>query len=109
MTIAICMNCGAEKFGAFNPCDKCGFAPITEEELAYSMAIIDRHFDHPSLKRIGDQIRAGKRPDLDPEMREAMIDAVRKCGIMTMMGLQTDRPVRPKKKRGVLSKLFRSS
>ena len=53
MTLAICIECGAEKVGAFTVCAACGFTPSTPEEPP---------FDDQWIEELAEQIREG--PDL---------------------------------------------
>ena len=48
------------KFGAFNPCEKCGVVPHGEDELAVSLAISDHYCDQKNLEQIGANIATGK-------------------------------------------------
>jgi len=41
MTMAICFACGAIKFGALCPCDKCKATPKSEDEIAVSLLLSD--------------------------------------------------------------------
>lgn len=49
MTLAICIHCGEQKFGAFVPCRLCGFAPRTVTEKAKSIILSDHHFPKKEL------------------------------------------------------------
>jgi hypothetical protein len=71
MTVAICINCGRQKEGSFSKCPRCDFAPVSDLELAYSLAYSDSHFPIDMLARIGAEIeRTGICPPL-PEEQEA--------------------------------------
>ncbi len=71
MTVAICINCGKQKEGSFTKCPRCDFAPVSDLELAYSLAYSDSHYPADMLARIGAEIaRTGNCPPL-PEDEEA--------------------------------------
>ena len=76
MTVAICIKCGAFKFGAFSPCEKCGAIPESEDDLALSMLMSDHFRNREELEKIGQSIADGKELRLDPETREEVIDSL---------------------------------
>src|SRR4030095_7703517 len=59
MTMAICIKCGAEKFGGFTPCQACGFRPVEVEDLARSLFLTDHHNKPDILLSIGRAIKDG--------------------------------------------------
>jgi hypothetical protein len=81
MTIAVCFQCGAQKFGAFCPCGECRAVPQTEDELALSLAMTDHYFDQQTLDQMGAAVRDGKPPHLSPETREGLLASLRRHGI----------------------------
>jgi hypothetical protein len=81
MTVAVCWKCGAMKWGAFNPCEKCNAVPATEDDLAISLAMSDHYFDKPTLERMGTEIAAGKPLNLAPETRSKIIQMLREVGV----------------------------
>lgn len=87
MTVAVCIKCGAFKWGAFNPCETCGAKPNGPDEMALSMAISDHHFDKPSLERIAAEIRAGRPVPIDPAFVESLKDALASPTGQRMMGM----------------------
>jgi hypothetical protein len=50
VTIAICVQCGATKFGALTPCKECAYMPATERDVIYSMALSDHYMDAAKLQ-----------------------------------------------------------
>ncbi len=56
MTVAVCINCGTQKEGSFTKCPHCDFAPVSDLELAYSLAFSDSHYPPDTLAEIGDEI-----------------------------------------------------
>lgn len=71
MTVAICINCGGHKEGSFTKCPRCDFAPVSNLELAYSLAFSDSNLPVEALAQLGDEIaRTGTCPPL-PAAQEA--------------------------------------
>ena len=58
--MAVCIACGARKFGAFVPCPECGYAPQGAEEHAKSIILSDRFLDTASLDGVSNTLRAGE-------------------------------------------------
>jgi len=85
MTVAVCFKCGEIKHGAFNHCDKCGARPVTEDDLAMSMAMTDHYHKEPTLRQMGQDIKSGRPPKLDPESRKWLIEDIRKSGMLKML------------------------
>ena len=78
MTVAVCVNCGAIKHGAFDPCDKCHVCPENEADLAYSLALTDHYFSIDVLNQISKDMRDGKpRPSLPRDQEEKFREAAR--------------------------------
>lgn len=73
MTIAICLKCGETKFGAFNPCEKCGYEPKMVEERARSMFLSGHYLAGPQLEFMGEQIKRGTRIQFEEKQLEEMI------------------------------------
>jgi hypothetical protein len=72
MTQAVCFNCGAIKWGAFNDCDHCNAHPSTDDELMISLALTDHYFDLAALKQTGQAIKAGRRPTLPEDIKNKL-------------------------------------
>ena len=85
MTIAICFQCGAVKFGAFVPCDKCGATPRSEEDVALSMGMSDHYFDTETLEQMGRMVREGTPPQLNDETRTRVIESLHSSGILAKL------------------------
>lgn len=60
MTVAVCIECGAIKHGALNPCPECNFAPDDNEAKARSMIVTDHFLSRPDLDGISERIRNGQ-------------------------------------------------
>lgn len=88
MTRAICMRCGAEKFGAIVPCDGCGFQPRTDEQLATSMLFSKPYLPEEEMEGLSETIRQiGGPPVLPPNTLNTMIAEVRKSNIREITGI----------------------
>jgi hypothetical protein len=86
LTLAICIECGRTKFGAYTRCS-CGYNPAGDEEaLAKSLLLTDHYLSAEALEQIGQAISQGRRLRFDPDQRQASIRIVR----------ETSREVGPK-------------
>lgn len=88
MTTAVCFSCGELKFGAFNPCGKCGVWPASEDDFVMSLAMTDHYLDEPTLRKIGADIAAGKPVHLDEESRQNLLKSLRSlpAGVRQLAG-----------------------
>jgi len=78
MTVAICIKCGAFKFGAFNPCEKCGASPETEDDYVASFVFTDHFNSTAELEKIGVQIASGSNIRVEPGTLEpALMETIR--------------------------------
>jgi hypothetical protein len=86
MTIATCVFCGEEKFGALTRCKSCKRRPETVRDVARSMYFCDRHQSIEELKDIGAFIKAiGRPPKLPLGLEVDLQNAAR--ATMHMVGL----------------------
>jgi hypothetical protein len=76
MTEAVCFKCGVLKWGAFNLCKNCGARPTSDDDLMVSLACTDHYFERSKLEEIGQAIKAGHAPELDPATREKLIPEI---------------------------------
>jgi hypothetical protein len=67
MTAAVCLKCGAMKFGAFNPCPSCRFVPKETDDLARHLLASDHYFKKANLEAMGAHIKAGKPIHFHPD------------------------------------------
>jgi hypothetical protein len=67
MTAAVCIACGAMKFGAWTPCPKCQEAPATEADRVRALMLSDHHHTRAELKDIQRAIKAGSPPEFDEQ------------------------------------------
>lgn len=65
MTKAVCFNCGSMKFGAFVECKECHLRPISDDDLAMSLAMTDHYFDENTMKVMAADIKRGEKLKLD--------------------------------------------
>ena len=87
MTLAICIKCGAEKFGAYVHCAACNFRPTSEEDLAKSMMVTDHYFSKETLGEISHDLSSGKPVQFSEENLAQLISEVRKSNLRRMLGL----------------------
>lgn len=59
MTMAVCIRCGADKFGAWTPCTACDFTPESDEEMAKSVILSDHHITTAGLKQVSALLKSG--------------------------------------------------
>ena len=95
MTMAICINCGGEKFGAFGACDGCGFRPTSEEEMAKALMMTDHYFSKEKLAEIGADIKKGTAVTFNPENVAQCIQALRNGRTRRMLGLEPQTKKKP--------------
>lgn len=79
MTIALCTECGRTKFGAFSPCDHCGFTPSSSSERAKNVLLSDHHYTSDELDRLSELIQSGHSVVYDPAsvaMYEKLLDCM---------------------------------
>ncbi len=75
MTHAICVRCGAMKFGCLVVCGTCGRAPVSGRQTAYAFALSDHYFDRAELEAWSKDTVAGHctLPLLSTEQEEELI------------------------------------
>lgn len=88
MTVAVCLECGTLKTGAWSSCPTCGYQPQGEDELARSLLVSDNCIARPKLEAMAERRRAGEPWNFDPEL----LDLVK--GRLTEL-LPMDRAGRP--------------
>ena len=80
MTIAICFACGAIKFGALCPCEKCGTTPKSEDEIAVSLLMSDHHMSVADLESLSQAMMGGEiQPVPDEKSMEVLRPAAREA------------------------------
>lgn len=106
MTVAICVKCGAFKHGAFNPCNGCGFCPVDDYDMVYSLALTDHYFDLATLREIGGAIPEHGRPSLPPEQEKQMLATIRDPSLQRILGHGGTRATPSKKGTALMAWLF---
>jgi hypothetical protein len=73
MTVALCLNCGSTKWGAFCPCPACQVSSTGDSDL--DIAFSDHHLSHTTLEQLGAVVKAiGTRTtDLDLRIRAFLL------------------------------------
>lgn len=66
MTLAICISCGTEKFGALVPCLACGFHPNIQIDKAKSLLLSDWNYPADELYRLASLIKSSQQIPYDP-------------------------------------------
>jgi len=66
MTVAVCIACGAEKFGAWVPCPVCGFEPTTVVDKAKSLMLSDQSVPPDELHRYSSLIKSSQQVPYEP-------------------------------------------
>lgn len=72
MTVALCLNCGGLKVGAFSRCPHCSFEPETDEDITKSLMMSDHHFNVELLKEAGEKIKRGEKLEFDEQTLKDM-------------------------------------
>jgi hypothetical protein len=72
MTVAICLECGILKTGAWSACPNCGYQPRGEEQLARSLLVSDNWIGRETLEAMAERRRQGEPWNFDPELVEVM-------------------------------------
>lgn len=76
MTHAICVLCGAMKFGCLLPCRNCGLRPATRRQFAYSYLFSDHYQTVDDLRQMSREIiETGEWPTVTPEIEAKLIEA----------------------------------
>lgn len=65
MTIAVCIACGGQKFGALTLCRHCGHQPLTPIDKAKSLMLNDHNFCVEDLSKFGALIQGGRQVPYD--------------------------------------------
>jgi hypothetical protein len=76
MTMAVCLRCGSEKFGAFVPCADCNYTPATAEDQAKSMILTDHFLGPSSLREAASAIKTGETVSFPADRLRSMIERI---------------------------------
>jgi hypothetical protein len=61
MTVALCLFCGAEKWGCYTPCKECGAAPRDKDERDLSVYVSDHWIGLDRLRALQPRFAAALR------------------------------------------------
>ena len=67
MTVAVCLNCGEMKTGAFAPCPSCGHHPVTLDDRAAHFISSSQCNTGADLERICEKVRRKEKLQFRPE------------------------------------------
>ncbi len=70
MTVAVCLECGTLKTGAWSACPNCGYQPEGEEQLARSLIVSDNCVAREALESMAERRRQGEPWSFDPQLVE---------------------------------------
>ncbi|UVT19925.1 MAG: hypothetical protein H8K03_19425 [Nitrospira sp.] len=70
MTVAVCLECGRMKAGAWTSCPHCNFQPHGEEELAKSLMVSDQWVPSDILVEFAARRQLGEQFNFEPELVE---------------------------------------
>lgn len=102
LTLAVCLKCGAEKFGALVRCRSCGFEPTEEEDQAKSLLVSDHYLSGEDLANVPGRIKSGQGVKFDPASVQSLVEVGREirqdrllgvkagpftCGIVVILGI----------------------
>lgn len=74
MTVAVCLQCGEFKHGAFTPCRSCRYTPDDDESLTKHLLVTDHFHSREALEAIAARVKAGEPVEFDPQtLREAWV------------------------------------
>lgn len=78
MTRALCLRCFAEKHGCWTDCERCGFIPHGEGQLALSLVVSDNFLSPDDLSYIRQRYEEfGEFPDIGDDLMEHAVAHVR--------------------------------
>jgi hypothetical protein len=65
---AVCLSCGAPKWGALVVCSSCGHRPSDPEDEARHVLASEEHLDDEALAALARGVRSGRAPVFDSEV-----------------------------------------
>jgi len=68
MTVAVCLECGTMKSGAWSPCPACGYRPAGADELARALLVSDNCIARDRLEAMSARRRQGEPWNFDPHL-----------------------------------------
>lgn len=85
MTVAVCLECGQMKAGAWTPCPACAYQPRGVEELAKSLMLSDNCIAPATLAEFAARRQQGEPFNFGPELLEKF-----KARVVAMIPLTPD-------------------
>src|SRR5262245_17248867 len=70
MSVAVCLECGRMKAGAWTSCPHCNYQPHGEEELAKSLMVSDQLVPSDILTEFAARRQLGEQFNFEPELVE---------------------------------------
>lgn len=70
MTVAVCLECGQMKAGAWTPCPACNYQPSGAEELAKALMVSDNCIAPGKLEEFAARRQQGEPWNFSPELVE---------------------------------------
>jgi hypothetical protein len=86
MTVAVCLECGQMKSGAWTQCPACGYQPSGAEELAKSLMVSDNCIAPDKLKEFAARRQQGEPWNFGPELLEMFKQRIAEMIPMTADG-----------------------
>ena len=77
MTVAVCLQCGAMKHGAWTPCRKCGHTPKDIEDKARHVITSDHHFSQADLEGISASVQSGQPLNFNPQQVKHYVEELK--------------------------------
>lgn len=87
MTVAICFNCGTEKFGAFIQCPVCKDVPSNIDQQVISMALCDHMHSKVQLVVFTEDIRARRKLAFAPGVLDQAREALKDPQLVAILGM----------------------
>ena len=97
----ICIKCGVLKSGSFVDCPSCGFLPVSDRDLATSLALNEAE-QGSRFAGIAEQIRSGATVQLSDADLEKSLRLLEKQGLIKILGRGLPRYVRQDKVEEIL-------
>ena len=72
MSRAVCLGCGAWKWGALVRCRACGLHPRDPRDQARHLLASDDHANEAELQRIADTVAAKQPVEFDPDELDSL-------------------------------------
>ena len=68
MTVAVCLECGEFKVGAWTVCPKCGYCPDNDESCTKHLLVTDHYQTAEQLQAISDRVKEGQPVNFPPDL-----------------------------------------